>query len=112
MPDHGHLVADGNRHVYDHPHPTVPLKPGSGTRPFFGQEAEIVDEEGNPAPDEGGLLVQESMAGDARRSIETLTATLANIGQRTRAIHHRRLGQAGQGWLLLDHWPRGRCDQG
>jgi acetyl-CoA synthetase len=40
------------------PTPTVPLKPGSGTRPFFGQEAEIVDEEGNAVPDgEEGFLV-------------------------------------------------------
>ncbi len=34
------------------PTPVVPLKPGSGTRPFFGQKAEIVDEQGNPVPDE------------------------------------------------------------
>jgi len=34
------------------PTPVVPLKPGSGTRPFFGQKAEIVDEEGNPVPDD------------------------------------------------------------
>ena len=34
------------------PTPVVPLKPGSGTRPFFGQEAEIVDEQGNPVPDD------------------------------------------------------------
>lgn len=42
------------------PTPTVPLKPGSGTRPFFGQEAEIVDEEGNPVPDntEGYLVLK------------------------------------------------------
>jgi acetyl-CoA synthetase len=40
------------------PTPTVPLKPGSGTRPFFGQEAEIVDEQGNPVADEmEGYLV-------------------------------------------------------
>ncbi|HEY63979.1 MAG TPA: acetate--CoA ligase [Caldilineae bacterium] len=40
------------------PTPVVPLKPGSGTRPFFGQEAEIVDEDGNPVPDgEEGYLV-------------------------------------------------------
>ncbi|MEP6895570.1 MAG: acetate--CoA ligase [Chloroflexota bacterium] len=40
------------------PTPTVPLKPGSGTRPFFGQEAEIVDEQGNPVPDDSeGYLV-------------------------------------------------------
>ena len=40
------------------PTPVVPLKPGSGTRPFFGQEAEIVDEEGKPvADDTEGYLV-------------------------------------------------------
>ncbi len=40
------------------PTPGMPLKPGSGTRPFFGQEAEIVDEQGNPVPDgEEGFLV-------------------------------------------------------
>ena len=42
------------------PTPTVPLKPGSGTRPFFGQEAEIVDDQGNPVPDntEGYLTLK------------------------------------------------------
>lgn len=42
------------------PTPTMPLKPGSGTRPFFGQEAEIVDEHGNPTPDntEGYLTLK------------------------------------------------------
>lgn len=40
------------------PTPVVPLKPGSGTRPFFGQEAEIVDEHGKPvADDTEGYLV-------------------------------------------------------
>ncbi|MHB9024816.1 MAG: acetate--CoA ligase [Armatimonadota bacterium] len=40
------------------PTPTVPLKPGSGTRPFFGQEADILDEHGNPVADnEEGYLV-------------------------------------------------------
>ncbi len=40
------------------PTPVVPLKPGSGTRPFFGQEAEIVDEQGKPVKDnEEGYLV-------------------------------------------------------
>ncbi len=34
------------------PTPTVPLKPGSGTRPFFGQKAEIVDEQGAPVADD------------------------------------------------------------
>ncbi len=40
------------------PTPSVPLKPGSGTRPFFGQRAEIVDEAGKPvANGEEGYLV-------------------------------------------------------
>jgi len=40
------------------PTPVVPLKPGSGTMPFFGQEAEILDDDGNPVPDgEEGYLV-------------------------------------------------------
>jgi len=40
------------------PTPTVPLKPGSGTRPFFGQEADILDEQGKPvADDTEGYLV-------------------------------------------------------
>jgi acetyl-CoA synthetase len=34
------------------PTPVLPLKPGSGTLPFFGQEAEILDEHGNPVPDD------------------------------------------------------------
>ncbi|MEK9162904.1 MAG: acetate--CoA ligase [Chloroflexota bacterium] len=42
------------------PTPTVALKPGSGTRPFFGQEAEILDEHGNAVPDgdEGYLVLK------------------------------------------------------
>ncbi|HLX11828.1 MAG TPA: acetate--CoA ligase, partial [Bacteroidota bacterium] len=40
------------------PTPVVPLKPGSGTRPFFGQEAEVVNDAGEPVPDgEEGYLV-------------------------------------------------------
>jgi acetyl-CoA synthetase len=41
------------------PTPVVALKPGSGTRPFFGQVAEIVNEQGQPVKDneEGYLLL-------------------------------------------------------
>jgi acetyl-CoA synthetase len=40
------------------PMPCVPLKPGSGTRPFPGIEIDIVDEEGNSVPaNVDGLLV-------------------------------------------------------
>jgi acetyl-CoA synthetase len=42
------------------PTPSVPLKPGSATRPFFGQQASILDEGGKPVPDgEEGFLVLE-----------------------------------------------------
>lgn len=42
------------------PTPVVPTKPGSATRPFFGQKAEILDENGNPVPpgQEGYLVLQ------------------------------------------------------
>src|SRR5512139_47076 len=42
------------------PTPVLPLKPGSGTRPFFGQAAEIVNEEGEPVNDgdEGYLVLK------------------------------------------------------
>ncbi|HET8538499.1 MAG TPA: acetate--CoA ligase [Anaeromyxobacter sp.] len=40
------------------PVPTMPLKPGSGAKPFFGQEAEILDDDGKPVADgEEGYLV-------------------------------------------------------
>ncbi|MBI4788358.1 MAG: acetate--CoA ligase [Chloroflexi bacterium] len=40
------------------PTPVVPLKPGSGTRPYFGQEAQIVNEQGElVGDDEEGYLV-------------------------------------------------------
>ncbi len=40
--------------------PSMPLKPGAAGRPVFGQEAEVVDEEGNPVEDgtEGLLLLK------------------------------------------------------
>jgi acetyl-CoA synthetase len=42
------------------PTPSVPLKPGSGTRPFFGLKMDILDEDGNPVKnnEEGYLVVK------------------------------------------------------
>lgn len=42
------------------PTPVVPLKPGSGTKPFFGLEMDILDEDGNPvkANEEGNLVIK------------------------------------------------------
>ncbi len=62
------------------PTPSLPLKPGSGGKPFFGQEAEILDEEGNPVADgEEGFLVLKNpwpamfrtIYGDDQRYIDT-----------------------------------------
>lgn len=41
------------------PVPAMPLKPGSATLPFFGQEAEILDDRGRPVKDgeEGNLVL-------------------------------------------------------
>ncbi len=41
------------------PVPSFPLKPGSGTKPFPGIQAEILDEAGNPVPpgEEGKLVI-------------------------------------------------------
>jgi acetyl-CoA synthetase len=40
------------------PVPALPLKPGSGTRPFFGQEADVLTEDGQPTQlGEEGFLV-------------------------------------------------------
>ncbi|MFM8552728.1 MAG: acetate--CoA ligase [Nitrospiraceae bacterium] len=40
------------------PLPSVPLKPGSATRPFFGIEADVVDRDGKPLPaNAGGFAV-------------------------------------------------------
>src|SRR6266568_58967 len=40
------------------PTPAMPLKPGSASRPFFGQDAEILDEAGKAVPEgEEGFLV-------------------------------------------------------
>jgi acetyl-CoA synthetase len=41
------------------PVPSLPLKPGSGTKPFPGVQAEVLDEDGNQVPpgEEGALVI-------------------------------------------------------
>ncbi len=50
------------------PVPSVPLKPGSATRPFFGIDADIVDEEGEPVEvgEEGYLVIKKPWPGMLR----------------------------------------------
>jgi acetyl-CoA synthetase len=61
-----HRAAGGNKPIMDTwwqtetgsilitPLPTVPLKPGSATRPFLGIEADVVDSQGNSLPPNAG----------------------------------------------------------
>ena len=61
-----HRVTGGNKPIMDTwwqtetgmilvtPLPSVPLKPGSATRPFLGIEADVVDRAGNSVPHNGG----------------------------------------------------------
>ncbi len=50
------------------PLPSTPLKPGSGTRPFPGIEADIVDEDGHPVGvnEDGYLVIKRPWPGMAR----------------------------------------------
>ena len=61
------------------PNPTTPLKPGSGTKPFFGIEADVLTEEGQPATgaDDGLLVIKKpwpsmlrTIYGDPKRYVE------------------------------------------
>lgn len=64
--------------------PSMPQKPGSAGRPVFGQDAEIVDEKGNPVPDgtEGFLTLKNpwpamarTIYNDDQRFIDTYWST-------------------------------------
>jgi acetyl-CoA synthetase len=50
------------------PLPITPLKPGSATQPFFGNEMAVVDDQGNevPAGEEGKLVIKAPWPGMAR----------------------------------------------
>jgi acetyl-CoA synthetase len=50
------------------PLPITPLKPGSATRPYFGIDADVVDDAGNPVPagEEGYLVLKRPWPGMLR----------------------------------------------
>jgi acetyl-CoA synthetase len=50
------------------PLPITPLKPGSATKPFFGNEVDVVDEKGNSVKpgEEGNLVIKNPWPGMAR----------------------------------------------
>ncbi len=62
-------MADRNRRFHDHPAAgATELKAGSATRPFFGVQPALVDNEGNPleGATEGSLVITDSWPGQAR----------------------------------------------
>ncbi len=70
-------MADRNRRLYDHPLPgAIELKAGSATRPFFGVQPVLVDNEGLPldGATEGNLAIADSWPGQARTCSATMSA--------------------------------------
>jgi acetyl-CoA synthetase len=72
------------------PLPITPLKPGSATMPFFGQEADVVDESGTPvaAGEEGYLVLKQPWPGmlrtiyrDPDRYVEQYWGKFGNLYQ-------------------------------
>jgi acetyl-CoA synthetase len=94
------------------PLPVTPLKPGSATRPFFGNVVAIVDEQGNDVNDdqEGNLVIKTPWPG--------LTAGIFNDPQRFIDTYFKKYQK--QGWYLTGdsakrdkdgyYWIIGRTD--
>jgi acetyl-CoA synthetase len=72
------------------PLPITPLKPGSATKPFFGNEVAVVDEEGNDVPpgEEGMLVLKAPWPGMAR--------TIYKDPERYREVYWEEFKE--QGW--------------
>ena len=64
------------------PLPITPLKPGSATKPFFGNEVDVVDESGKSVKtgEEGNLVIKNPWPGMARTILRIPTSTLKNTG--------------------------------
>ncbi|MCC7430181.1 acetate--CoA ligase [bacterium] len=72
------------------PLPITPLKPGSGTKPFFGNEVAVVDDKGNEVPvgEEGKLVIKTPWPGMAR--------TIYGDAERYREVYWKEFEK--QGW--------------
>ncbi|KAA3612484.1 MAG: acetate--CoA ligase [Calditrichaeota bacterium] len=90
------------------PLPITPLKPGSGTKPFFGNEIAVVDDDGNevPANEEGKLVIKNPWPGMARtifgdpdRYEETYWKTYEKQGWYT-AGDSARIDEDGYIWVI------------
>ena len=90
------------------PVPTMPLKPGSATKPFFGNEVAVVDDEGNEVqPGEEGKLVIKSpwpgmartIYGDPDRYVEVYWKDYAKQGW-YKAGDSARIDEDGYVWII------------
>ncbi|MFZ0280236.1 MAG: acetate--CoA ligase [Bacteroidales bacterium] len=94
------------------PLPITPLKPGSATKPFFGNVVDVVDEHGNPVKDEeeGNLVIKTPWPG--------MTAGVLNDPDRFIDTYWKKYKE--QGWYLTGdsakrdkdgyYWIIGRTD--
>lgn len=90
------------------PLPITPLKPGSGTKPFFGNEVAVVDDEGNEVKpgEEGKLIIKNAWPGMARtimgdpdRFVETYWKDYEKQGW-YKAGDSARIDEDGYIWII------------
>ncbi len=90
------------------PLPITPLKPGSATKPFFGHEVAVVDDQGNPvkAGEEGMLVLKAPWPGmsatifkDPERYQQEYWATFAEKGW-YKAGDSARIDEDGYVWVI------------
>jgi acetyl-CoA synthetase len=90
------------------PLPVVPLKPGSATRPFFGNVIKVVDDQGNdvPANEEGKLIITHpspgmarTILGDPERWAKTYWSEYEKQGYYT-AGDSARMDEDGYLWII------------
>lgn len=90
------------------PLPITPLKPGSATKPFFGNEVKVVDEHGKdvPANEEGKLVITHpspgmarTILGDPERWAKTYWGDYTEQGYYT-AGDSARIDEDGYVWII------------
>ncbi len=90
------------------PLPITPLKPGSGTKPFFGNEIGVVDDNGKSvkAGEEGKLVIKNpwpgmarTVMGDPKRYVDTYWKDYAKQGW-YKAGDSARIDEDGYIWII------------
>lgn len=88
------------------PIPITPLKPGSATKPFFGIDVDVVDNDGNPVPagEEGNLVIKKpwpsmlrTIYKDPERYVSQYWSTFKNMYQ---AGDSARKDKDGYIWVI------------